>query len=120
MATRDACCTLVPYFTIHEGKLEEFKSLCGKFVDKTKTEPGCMFYGFTFDGLEAHCREGYQDAEGVLAHLENVGDILDEALKISELHRLEVHGPAGELDKLREPLQDLDVQYYNLELGFRR
>ena len=25
----------------------------------------------------AHCREGYADAEGVLAHLENVGELLD-------------------------------------------
>jgi hypothetical protein len=33
----------------------------------------------------------------VLTHLENVGQLLDEALKIVELTRLEIHGPEGEL-----------------------
>jgi len=119
MIARDTCCTLVPYFTIHAGKLGEFRSLCEQFMEKTATEADCLFYGFTFDGVEAHCREGYKDADGILAHLGNVGAILDEALKISDLHRLEAHGPAAELDKLREPLKDLDVQYYTLEFGFR-
>lgn len=120
MANPDTCCTLVPYFKIHDGKVDEFKSLCEKFVSATKTEPKCMFYGFTFNGSEAHCREGYEDAEGILAHLDNVGTMLDEALKITDLYRIEAHGPASELAKLREPLKDLNVAFYNLEYGFRR
>ena len=27
MATDDTCCTLVPYFKVHDGKLAEFKAL---------------------------------------------------------------------------------------------
>ena len=93
MALTDTCCTLVPYFKIHEDKLEEFRRLGERFVEKTQTEPKCMHYGFSFNGLQAHCREGYADAEGILAHLENVGALLDEAFKIAEITRLEISRP---------------------------
>lgn len=120
MATEDKCCTIVPYFKIESGELESFKSLCEGFVEKTGEEPKCLYYGFSFDGDQVHCREGYEDAEGVLHHLENVGPLLEEALKISELTRLEIHGPKEELAKLREPLGNLNPQFFELEFGFRR
>lgn len=120
MAAPDTCCTIVPYFKVHDGKLEDFKSGCEQFIAATRNEPGCLFYGFTFNGDEAHCREGYADAAAVLAHLDNVGEMLQEALKIADLTRLEIHGPAGELDKLREPLKDLSPAYFELLDGFRR
>ena len=115
----DACCTLAPYFKIHAGRAEEFRALTARFVEKTRAEPKCMHYGFSFDGDDAHCREGYADAEGLLAHLENVGDILQEALKIADITRLEVHAPAAELEKLRAPLADLSPKFFVLESGFR-
>lgn len=117
MFNEDTCCTLVPYFTVHEGQLEAFKALGPRFVERTKSEAGVMHYAFSFDGMTAHCREGYDNAAGILAHLENVGDILEEALTLSELSRLEVHGPAGELDQLREPLAGLNPQFFVLEAG---
>ncbi len=120
MTTNDKCCSIVPYFKIHEGKVDAFKALCEQFVDKTDTEPDCLYYGFCFDGEQAHCREGYKDAQGVLNHLENVGDLLEKALKISDLTSLEIHGPDDELAKLREPLADLNPRYFTLEYGFRR
>jgi hypothetical protein len=120
MATQDTCCTIVPYFKIPSENLNAFKELCGKFVAKSNNESKCLYYGFSFDGNQAHCREGYIDAEGLLAHLDNVGTLLGEALKISEITRLEVHGPEQELAKLRGPLADLKPQYFALEYGFRR
>jgi len=120
MATQDTCCTLVPYFKVHEGRLDAFKAMCEEFVKLTDTEAKCLYYGFSFDGDQAHCREGYVDAEGVLTHLDNVGALLDEALKIADLTRLEIHGPEQELARLREPLAALNPQYFVLEYGFRR
>lgn len=120
MATTDTCCTLVPYFKVHEGKLAEFKAKCGDFVAKTQSEEKVLYYGFSFDGDQAHCREGYADAEGILTHLENVGTLLQEALQIADLTRLEVHGPEAELAKLRGPLAELKPQFFTLECGFRR
>ena len=54
MPTQDKCCSIVPYFKVHEGKLEAFKALCEQFVDKTGMEPKCLYYGFCFDGEQAH------------------------------------------------------------------
>jgi len=120
MATQDRCCTIVPYFKVQSGKLEAFKALCEQFVEKSSGESRCLYYGFSFDGDQVHCREGYADADGALAHLENVGALLEEALTISELTRLEIHGPEEELEKLREPLAGLKPQFFVLECGFRR
>ena len=120
MATQDKCCTIVPYFKVQSGKLEAFKALCEQFVEKTSAEPKCLYYGFSFDGDQVHCREGYEDAEGALAHLENVGSLLEEALKISDLTRLEIHGLEEELAKLRGPMADLKPQAFVLKYGFRR
>ena len=120
MSTQDTCCTIVPYFKVHEGQLDNFKKGCEAFVETTDNESKCLYYGFSFNGDEAHCREGYADAEGVLTHLDNVGMLLQEALKISALTRLEIHGPESELAKLREPLADLKPVFFVLEYGFRR
>ncbi len=120
MATHDTCVTIVPYFKVAEGRLDAFKSLCEQFVAKTQTEPKALYYGFSFDGDQVHCREGYADAEGLLAHLANVGALLDEALKIAELTRLEIHGVESELARLRGSLADFKPQFFTLEYGFRR
>ncbi len=120
MPTKDRCCTIVPYFHVPADKAQAFRGLCEKFVAKAQNEEKCLYYGFSFDGETAHCREGYADAEGALAHLENVGDLLDQAFKIVALTRLEIHGPEEELAKLRAPLAGLNPQFFTLEYGFRR
>ena len=111
---------MVPYFKANAGKLDAFKALCERFVAKSSNEAKCLYYGFSFDGDQIHCREGYVDAEGVLTHLDNVGSLLAEALSISELTRLEIHGPEQELAKLRDPLAQFQPQFFVLEYGFRR
>jgi len=120
MATDDRCCTIVPYFDIHSGKVEQFKALCERFVEKTKTEPHCLYYGFSFDGDHAHCREGYRDADAAIAHIQNVAGLLAELVKVADVVRFELHGPEGELEKLRAPFADLNPKYFKLEYGFRR
>src|SRR4051794_26723292 len=104
--------SLHPYFKVRPGHLDTFKTGVPAFIDKTKTEPKNLFYDFTFNGDEVLCREGYVDADGLLAHLANVDALLKEALKIADLTRLEVHGPAEELDKLRMPLAALKPLWF--------
>ena len=113
----DTVCTLVPYFKIKPGQVATFRAGVPAFVERTKAEPGCVHYAFSFNGDEAHCREGYDNAAALLAHLDNVGALLQEALKISDIARLEVHGPAAELDQLRGPLAGLNPQWFVLEPG---
>jgi len=120
MTTQDTCVTIVPYFEIHSVKLETAKRMCGQFVEKTKTEPKCLSYGFSFDGDVMHCREGYEDAGGCLAHLENVGALLGQLMTMANLTRLGIHGPKEQIDKLHTALGSFKPQFYTFEFGFRR
>src|SRR5256885_15214074 len=107
--------SLHPYFKVHPGKLEAFKAGFPAFMEKTASEEKNLFYEFTVNGDEVFCREGYADAEGLLAHLENIGALLAEALKIADLIRLEVHGPASQLEKLRGPVAHLNPAWFVVE-----
>lgn len=120
MFVADTCCTLVPYFEVQPDQLAAFKALGPQFVEKTRQEPGCRHYAFSFSGNTAHCREGYDDAAAVLAHLQNVGELLGQALKIAKIVRLEVHAPAAEIEKLRGPMAALNPQFFELTDGIRR
>ena len=112
--------SLHPYFKVHPGKLEAVKAGFPRFVEKTATEKDCLFYGFTSNGEEMFCREAYQSAEGVLAHLENIGALLAEMLTMVDLIRFEVHGPAKELEKLKGPLAHLNPKWFTLEASLPR
>ena len=116
----DTCCTLVPYFEIQDGQLDAFKSLAQQLVAKTRAEPGCMHYAFSFSGNLAHCREGYVDAAALLAHRANVAELIGQALKISTIVRIEVHAPEAEIEKLRGAMGPRSPQFFALEEGFRR
>ena len=120
MFKTDTCCTLVPYFDVQADQIAAFKALGSRFVERTRNERGCVHYAMSFSGNTAHCREGYENAEALLAHLENVGELLGEALKIATITRLEVHAPAAEVAKLRAPLAVLNPQFFVLEAGVRR
>ena len=121
MATDDQCVTIQPYFVVKEGELEKATAYLEKFVKQTRPEKGCLYYGFSRDGNQLHCREGYANAVAALAHLKNIGPLLKEALAsgLIELTELQVHGPEEELAIMREPLADLNPTYWVLEHGFR-
>jgi quinol monooxygenase YgiN len=120
MPTIDECVSLHPYFAVPQNNLDEFNQLCEKFVEKSSTEPKCLYYGFSFNGGEVHCREGYEDAEGLLAHVDNVKSLLDQALTLAKVTRVEVHGPEDQLEKLREPLAAFNPAFFVLKYGIRR
>jgi len=106
-----------PYFKVHPGKLDAARALLPKFIAKTSTESKCLYYEFTSREDVVFCREGYADAEGALAHLANVGDELGQMLQISDLLRLEIHGPAAEIEKLKAPLADHHPEWFVYEAG---
>jgi quinol monooxygenase YgiN len=112
MSTSSHFVSLHPYFKVHSGKLEAVKAKLPAFIEKTATEEKNLFYEFSINGDEIFCREGYTDAEGVLAHLDNVGALLAELLTMADLTRVEVHGPAAELDKLKGPLAHLNPAWF--------
>jgi quinol monooxygenase YgiN len=107
--------SLHPYFKVHPEKLDAVKALLPSFVEKTATEKENLFYGFSINGDEIFCREGYESAEGVLAHLDNVGALLAEMLNMTDLIRVELHGAADDLERLKEPLAHLNPAWFTLE-----
>jgi quinol monooxygenase YgiN len=120
MSTFDNAVSINPYFKIEDGKMDECKGFLAQFCELvTKNEEGCLFYNFTFKGNEMCCREAYVDAQAVLAHLENCGPALGEFLGagIAALSRIELHGPAGELAKLKEAFTDFNPDYYESDCG---
>jgi quinol monooxygenase YgiN len=121
MLTQDRSCTVDAYFTVKSGKEAAFEQLADRFVEKTRNESGIRYYGWSFKDDEAHCRQGYQDAAGFLEHANNVMDLFQEALTISDCTRLAIHGPEVELDKLRDPMAEIEfLQYFPLRDGFRK
>ena len=120
MALDDQCVSIHPYFRIPSERAEEVMELCREFVQRSSQEPLCLYYGFSRSGNQLHCREGYRGAAGALAHLENVGAQLQAFLQICELTKLEVHRPCEELETLRPALKDFPVEFFELQMGFRR
>jgi quinol monooxygenase YgiN len=118
MPTNDTCVTIAPYFRVKSGKMTEFKALTARFVAASHTEPGCHYYGFAYDGDLAFCREGYRNAGAALTHVEHVGAMIQEALQISNLERLEVVGSETELAHLRGPMAALNPVFFVLDVGF--
>jgi quinol monooxygenase YgiN len=109
-----------PYFKVHPGKMEEFKANLPKFIEKVAAEAANLYYDFTISGDTVFCREGYIGAEGLLAHVSGVASLIEEQLKISDLIRVEVHGPAAELEKLKGPLADLKPVWFTYLTGVGR
>jgi quinol monooxygenase YgiN len=107
--------SLHPYFRVHPGRIDKIKAILPQFVEKTTAEKAVLFYEFSMNGDELFCREAYRNAEGLLAHLDNVGALLAEAMKIADLTRIEVHGPITELEKLKKPLAHLKPVWFLLE-----
>ena len=109
-----------PYFKVHPGKLDLFKAALPAFVAKAATEEKNLYYDFTINGDEVFCREAYEGAAGFLAHLALVGPMLPELLKLADIIRLEVHGPATELAQLQGPLAEMKPVWFVYECGVKR
>src|SRR5258707_14091419 len=107
--------SLNPYFKVPSDKMPHLKAILREFAGKTRNETGNLFYEFTINGDEVFCREGYVNAEALLAHLDNVSAILSQALTMADLVRIEVHGPAAELQKLKEPIAHLKPAWFELD-----
>ena len=109
--------TIQPHFRAKPGKMPEIKALLPKLTAKTAPEEDCYFYDFTIHGDEIFCREGYRGAAGALTHLESIHPLVEELTKLSDLFRFEVHGPAAELEKLKEPMAAMNPVWFVREVG---
>lgn len=117
MSTSSNVVTIHPYFKVNPGRMDEAKALLPQFVEKTRSESGCLYYEFTIHEDVVFCREGYAGGEAALLHVQSVGELIGKLLQFSELARLEIHGPAVELEKMKGPLAELNPTWFALECG---
>jgi quinol monooxygenase YgiN len=120
MAKANNVVSVHPYFKVKPGKMDAFKAALPAFIEKTAQEKGNLYYDFTVSGDVVYCREAYQGADAFLAHLQGVGAILPELLTLSDIIRLEVHGPAEELEKLKSPMAAMNPTWFTYFTGVNR
>jgi len=120
MSTFDEAISIHPYFTIHEGQMDACRGFLTQFCEKVGSEEKCLYYDFTFQGNTLFCREAYRDVEGVQSHLENCGALLEEFLKIADVRRVEIHGPAEALEKLKPVFEAFEPEYFTCACGSGR
>ena len=120
MSTFDNAVSINPYFKIPAGKEKECMAFLAQFCKLVAKEKKCLFYNFTMNGDVLCCREAYHDAEGVLAHLSNCGAALGKFLEFAKVLRVELHGPAGEVAKLKDAFAALKPEVFICECGIGR
>merc|ERR1712072_76394 len=112
--------TIQPTFTlVDQAAAEPFMKEC---VELTKTEDGCVFYGWTIKGDKLFCREAYVDGPAVAAHIANVvgavGKMLDSGA--AKLDKIEVHGPESEFPACKEACDSLGMTYWATDDTFSK
>jgi len=107
-------------FALAEGKLEDFRSGFPEFYRAVQAGTrGCLYFGLAVSGSEALSREGYKDAECCLTHLNDVKVPFDKAVAAAGEGglKVDVMGPAGELEKLKAAMDPMGAVYWELDAG---
>ena len=111
-------CSICPTFTVHDWN--KARPIMDDFIAKTKTETGCIYYGWTRVDDQLKCREMYVDGAAVNAHLENVGECIGAILAdgVATLDKIDIQGPADQLEIVKPGTEALGTVYYHTDGGF--
>ncbi len=109
-----------PYFKVKPGNMPQARALLDQMVSRTTTEKDNLYYDFTINNDTIFCREAYVGAEALLLHSANVDPVLKDFVPLVDILRVEIHGTAGELDKLRDHYAPLNPDYYVFACGVKR
>ena len=106
-----------PYFSIKEGKMDQCIALLEEILVITKSkEPDCLFFNITTCGSDkAFVREAYRNGAAAVNHLKNMGHMIPKIYEVADI-KVQVHGPAKEIEPLKAILQDAD--FYEAISGF--
>ena len=93
---------ILPRFTVTSQSKAE--PILAEFVKRTRNEAGCLYYGWSLNGDQLVGEEIYVDSASVAAHLASVGPLIGglTAGGIARLDSIELHGPAGEVEKCKK------------------
>jgi hypothetical protein len=102
-----------PYFKVKPGKQDALKGVLATIVKAVATEKKCVYFDFTINDDTVFCREAYAGVDGVMEHVANVGPLLPQLFAVSDLTRIEVHGAAADIEKLKTgPLAGLKPTWF--------
>lgn len=107
----------VAKFSVHPGKESEFKDLIPQLIAKVKAnETGAERYEWYLDpeGKTCHVLETYSDSQSTLAHVANVGDLLEKMFAISDFEG-DMYGNLSE--ELQAAIASLPITSYSLYQG---
>ena len=108
-------------WTIKPGGHKAFKEIANKAIKLVRdNEPGMKGYQWYFNNDESKCytAEWQLSSESLLAHLQNVGDVLPELLGHSDITRFEVFGNPN--SQALEALKGLGARVFKYFNGFTR
>jgi dienelactone hydrolase/quinol monooxygenase YgiN len=113
-------CSIHPTFTVTDWARAE--AIMEDFVVKTKTEAGCVYYGWTRVGDQLKCRESYVDGAAVNAHLENVGACIGAILAegVATLDEIFIQCPESEVAVVKPGTESLGTAYFEVHSGFSK
>ena len=114
----DTHVTILPEFTVPQGRMEEFNAVKEKFYSAAKNgTKKCLYYGFAMAGDKVWCREGYTGSRGVLEHIGEVMKPMNKLLNIvgGSGVKLNLVGPASELNKLRRLFSHHNADFWELD-----
>jgi quinol monooxygenase YgiN len=97
-------------FKIHEGKLDEFKSLSAQAMEIVRTkDTGTLQYDTYFNDDQSECVviERYRDSEAAIEHAANLRDLSEAVLATVSVVHGEVLGEPSE--ELRANLSSSEV-----------
>jgi quinol monooxygenase YgiN len=100
-------------FTIHEGKLEEWKRLVAETMETVRSkDSGTLQYDLFLseDSSEGVAFERYRDSDALLEHFANLGDTMNSLLQTYSSISGEILGTPSAA--LREALEGADVRIY--------
>ena len=108
-------------WTIKPGGLDSFKELARNATQMVRdNEPDMKGYQWYFNHDESKCytAEWQTSSESLLAHLQNVGEVLPQLLQHSDITRFEVFGNPN--PQALEAVQGLGAVVHSYFDGFTR
>ena len=108
--------------TLTVADWDKAKPIMEEFIAKTKTEEGCIYYGWVRAGNTLKCREAYVDGAAVNAHTENVGALIQAILAdgVATLDSITIQGPADQLEIVKPGTEALGTKYFATDGGFSK
>lgn len=113
--------TIVGYMTVPEAHADAFRKNCADMIELRSQESGHLAsaYSFSADGTVVS-REDYDSADAVIRHMELGSHIFGSTQSLVSITGVELHGPAAELEKLRDLFSGISPGFFVTEFGFRR